>query len=156
MKGEHQLYTKAFFKSTDRNSYIPVQSGHHPRWLRNIPKGKFTRIRRNCTFDNDYATQAELVKIQFVENRYKPHLLEKTIEEVGMSTQDAYLVPTAKQQDPKHEWGFISSYHEQYHEIEFLLLKNTGTCYAWIGCWVMSCQQVHLLYIERPVPFGIR
>lgn len=77
MKGEHQLYTKAYFKSTDRNSYIPVQSGHHPQWLRNIPKGQFTRIRRNCTFDADYRTQAEYIKACFSEKGYKSQPLEK-------------------------------------------------------------------------------
>lgn len=51
-----QLITKIYFKPTDRNSYLPIYSGHHPAWLRNIPKGQFTRIRRNGTRDADFVT----------------------------------------------------------------------------------------------------
>lgn len=106
MKGENQLLTKAFFKRTNRNSYIPVQSGHYPQWLRNIPKGQFTRIRRNCTLDEDYVTQAEYINQRFVEKGYKAQPLEKLIAGMGSNSQEMYLVPKQRHQDSKHEWGF--------------------------------------------------
>lgn len=34
-----QLVTKTFFKTTDRNGYIPVDSCHHVYWLKSIPRG---------------------------------------------------------------------------------------------------------------------
>lgn len=67
MKGDDKLTTKAYFKSTDWNSYIPIQSGHHSQWLRNIPKGQFMRIQRNCTHIDDYMIQSSLIKQQFIE-----------------------------------------------------------------------------------------
>lgn len=43
-KEHSSLLTKTFFKNTDRNGYIPLDSGHHPKWLKVIPKGQFQRI----------------------------------------------------------------------------------------------------------------
>ncbi|KAM5129386.1 vomeronasal type-2 receptor 26-like [Mantella aurantiaca] len=50
--------TKSFFKETDRNSFIPTDSCHHPKWKDNIPKGQLLRMRRNCTKIEDYQTQS--------------------------------------------------------------------------------------------------
>lgn len=124
MKGESQLYTKAFFKSTHHNSYISVQSGHHPQWLHNISKGQFTHIRWNCTLDADYVTQAQYIKQWFVEKGYRARRLDKLIAEVGSNSQETCLIPKERPQDSKHEWGFISGFHEQYREIESIFKKH--------------------------------
>lgn len=39
-KNNGYLSTRTFFKSTDRNGYIPTSSCHHPQWIGNIPKGQ--------------------------------------------------------------------------------------------------------------------
>lgn len=124
MKEEDKLSTKAFFKTTDQNSYIPVQSGHHPQWLRNIPKGQFMHIRRNCSQDSDYAIQAAVIKQRFIEKGYNEPSLDKMIEEVGKSSQELMLIPKERIQNQKHEWGFISQYHKQYREIESIFKKH--------------------------------
>lgn len=62
-KDQGQLLTKTFFKSTDRNRYIPTDSCHHPNWLKAIPKGQFQRIRRNCFHLEDFQSQANILKI---------------------------------------------------------------------------------------------
>lgn len=41
-------------KNTDRNGYIPLDSGHHPKWLKAILKGQFQSIRRNCSHIEDF------------------------------------------------------------------------------------------------------
>lgn len=124
MKGTSQLMTKAYFKSTDCNSYIPVQSGHHPQWIRNIPKGQFMRIRQNCSQDTDYVLQTEQIKQRFVEKGYNEPFLDKLIGEVGSQSQQSSLIPKERQQNSKHEWGFISGFHEQYHEIETIFRRH--------------------------------
>lgn len=43
--------TKSYLKPTDKNGFIPIDSCHHPTWLKSVPKGQFKRIRRNCTED---------------------------------------------------------------------------------------------------------
>lgn len=124
MKGATNFYTKAYFKPSDRNSYIPIQSGHHPRWLRNIPKGQFMRIRRNCTEDTDYYDQASLIKQRFVEKGYKESSLNHIMQEVGNTTQNNLLEPRTRPPNKQHEWGFITGYHEQYKDVEAIFRKH--------------------------------
>lgn len=42
---EGRIYTRIHFKDTNWNSYIPISSGHHPKWLAGITKGPM-RIKR--------------------------------------------------------------------------------------------------------------
>lgn len=73
----NSLSTTVYFKPTDRNSYLPINSGHHPLWLMNIPKGQIMRIRRNCTLDSDFRAQATVIKENFVQKGYKEQQLDK-------------------------------------------------------------------------------
>ncbi|XP_056378965.1 uncharacterized protein LOC130274550 [Hyla sarda] len=46
-----QLQCKTFTKPTAKNSFIKFDSCHLPKWLINVPKGKYRRLKRNCTSD---------------------------------------------------------------------------------------------------------
>lgn len=85
------LVTKCFFKQTDLNSYLSIHSGHHPTWIKNVPKGQFIRIRRNCTLDEDYTMQAQVLKNRFVEKGYNTTILDKTINDVQKVPQRGCL-----------------------------------------------------------------
>lgn len=58
---DHRLCTKTYFNKTDRNGYIPISSGHHPRWLEAIPKSQLIRIKRNCDLEADFELQANTI-----------------------------------------------------------------------------------------------
>lgn len=73
------IITKVYFKASDQNSYLSVHSGHHPTWLQIIPKGQFTRVCRNCTFDSDFHAQSEVLKNRFIEKGYQAEILDSTI-----------------------------------------------------------------------------
>lgn len=51
----------------DSNSYLPVDSGNHPMWLKNIPKGQLSRVKRNCSEEVDFMLQAQIIKKKFME-----------------------------------------------------------------------------------------
>lgn len=65
--------------------------------------------------------QAEYIKQHFME---KAQPQEKLITEVGSNSQDSCLAPKVRRQDSKHEWGFISGFHEQNWEIEVIIKKH--------------------------------
>lgn len=83
-----RLETKVYFKMTDRNSYLPTSSGHHPLWLKNIPKGQIMRVRRNCSEDDNFILQSKTLTDRFEARGYDPHFLEKVVEEVGSVSRD--------------------------------------------------------------------
>lgn len=60
-KNLNGLSNKVYFKPTDRNSYLSIRSGHHPAWIKNIPKGQMLRVRRNCTELVDYHAQLNIL-----------------------------------------------------------------------------------------------
>ncbi|CAI9595210.1 unnamed protein product, partial [Staurois parvus] len=76
------ISTKSYFKPTDRNSFIPKDSCHLPRWLANIPRGQFLRIHRNCTNREDFITQSNILKNRFIEKGYNATSLESEINEI--------------------------------------------------------------------------
>lgn len=83
--------TKTFFKPTDRNGYFPQDSCHHPRWIKNVPKGQFRRIRKNCTSDQDYEVQSTLLLKRFQEKGNETELLETEKKKTGELTQEDLL-----------------------------------------------------------------
>lgn len=88
------LITKVYFKPTDRNSYLPIHSGHHPLWLKNISKGPS---------DADFESQTQVIKKKHMEKGYKAPHLDRVFEEVDQITQEIYLIDKGKQDDGKRE-----------------------------------------------------
>lgn len=79
---DNKLGTKVFFKPTDRNSYLPTQSGHHPLWLKNSPKGQIVRVKRNCSQTDDFNSQSKVLTERFKAKGYNPQFFDKVVEEV--------------------------------------------------------------------------
>lgn len=79
---EDLLITKTHFKEVSRNSYLPITSCHHKPWLFNIPKGQLVRIRRNCTKDADFNTQANLIGQRFVTKGYEEAQIRRHIQSI--------------------------------------------------------------------------
>ena len=61
---------KTYFKPTDRNGYIPVDSCHYHQWLRSVPQGQFLRMKRNCTRREDFDSQCQILKKRFLDKGY--------------------------------------------------------------------------------------
>lgn len=105
------LITTIYFKLTDRNSYLLLISGHHPHWLKNIPKGQFMRVRRNCTTDDDFITHSKVISDRFLQKGYKEQHLDNIVREVAETPRDVCLNDRERQPNPRQEWGFISDFH---------------------------------------------
>lgn len=75
----NKLITKTHFKSIDTNSYLSLNSCHYKSWLLNIPKGQLVRIKRNCTNETDFITQAEFVGKRFKAKGYSDDFIRQQI-----------------------------------------------------------------------------
>lgn len=88
-------------------------------WLRNIPKGQLTRIRRNCTNIEDFNTQALVIRKKFVEKGYSEENLDRIIGNVASTSREELLKDvTHPPVNNNQEWSFISGFHLQYKEVE--------------------------------------
>lgn len=83
-KNGNELYTKTFFKSTDRNGYIPMSSCHPPKWKGNIPKGQLLRLRRKCRTLEDLDAQADTLIKTFEEKGYPKKNLVNLINLINL------------------------------------------------------------------------
>lgn len=127
-----RLETKVYFKKTDRNSYLPISSGHHPLWLRNIPKGQIMRVKRNCSEDAQFLAQSKILTKRFEARGYDPEILKRVVEEVALipritCLQEANPVGSEvllAEKNHNREWGFISQFHAQYKEVEEIFKKH--------------------------------
>ena len=54
-----QLYTSLYEKPTDTHLYLHYTSSHHNPYKTKGPCGQFLRLRRICTYDDDFQANAE-------------------------------------------------------------------------------------------------
>lgn len=65
-----------YLKPTDQNAFIPLGSCHHKSWLCNIPRSYFVRLRRNCTEEEDFITQSQVLSSRFQQKGYDKSSLD--------------------------------------------------------------------------------
>lgn len=121
---DNVLELKNHFKPTDRNAYIPLGSCHHLQWLCNIPKGQFVRIRRNCTHEQEYLAQSEVLSARFVQKGYNKSDIKKHIETVRKMDRTSLVSnrPRVKQ-DETGNIRIILDYNVQYKKFEKIIRK---------------------------------
>ncbi|KAM5145534.1 uncharacterized protein ACMZJ9_012885 [Mantella aurantiaca] len=121
-----KLCTKTFFKETDRNSYIPTNSCHHPKWKVNIPKGQLLRVRRNCTKIEDYRAQSSSMVKKFIDKGYSSNKLVKLQKEIEVLDRNAILSdkPATSKYEDKFATAFLTTYSKEYKLLEESIRKH--------------------------------
>lgn len=128
---DHRLITKTFFKPTDRNRYILVDSCHYSPWLKSVPRSHLLRIRRNCTDLPDFFVQADTLKSKFVEKGYLPKVIDDEILWVSLlDRSDLTSLQPKWTPDTKFKWSFITQFSVQHKQVKdnlnchWKILKN--------------------------------
>ena len=79
------------------------------------------RVKRNCSDNNDFLSQSEILTERFKVKGYNPIFLEKIVEEVEKIPRSKCLEEKAINatcESNPNEWGFITQFHSQYKEVE--------------------------------------
>lgn len=105
-----QFTTATFFKSTDRNSYIPTDSCYHEAWLRSVPKSQLIRLRRNCSDHGEFLVQADVLIRRFLEKGYPEASLRSALDGVVLLDRSVLLRNRAPNQDRVPSIPFITTY----------------------------------------------
>lgn len=124
---ENRMKTKTFFKKTDVNSYIGYESHHHKPWIRNIPKGQFKRIQRNCTDTTDFILQAKVIKDRFLERNYREDMLDRAIAEVtaeGGNDQPNKIIIKKNKETEGIVVPFITGYSKEALTMKKAIQRN--------------------------------
>lgn len=129
----NQLITSTFFKETDRNGFISTDICHHKSWLKAVPKSQFTRLKRNCTFRENYLEEAPLLKACFVKKGYDPVDLDRVIQDVDGRDRSIMLKPWTESMHPdcpsqqashlSPAFSFFTAYSTQHYVVKDLIRK---------------------------------
>lgn len=112
--------TRNFFKPTDRNGYIPLDSCHHHTWLYNIPRGQFIRL------DLNYHSQANVLAEMFFQKVYtREHIVEEIVNAGNMyrTTLVADTDRSNKRRD-NFEYRIILDFNIQHKKFEKIILRH--------------------------------
>ncbi|XP_063315812.1 vomeronasal type-2 receptor 26-like [Pelobates fuscus] len=115
--------TKTFFKTVDVNSFIDIDSCHFKTWLSNIPKGQFMRLKRNCTDDNTFIEQSDILKKQFYQKGYEREQLHHYLRRL------TYSYGSIK----KEFFNENGEYVTMYNIINWKILNNNKMVYDLVG-----------------------
>lgn len=119
---ENTICAQNYTKSTSGNSYLHFNSCHHPRWVKNIPKSQFCRLKHNCTRLQDYETHGLLLKAKFKDKGYPDHIIEDAFQ--------YYLSENAKDKrqtstdDTTQPVRFVTQYHNRFKQMEKIFTKH--------------------------------
>lgn len=123
-----RIHAKNYCKPTAGNSYLHYNSCHHPRWLKNIPKSQFCRLRHNCTMQSDYQTQSINLKQKFIEKGYPPSLIEQAYTTYVNPDTHTHKMNSSK------DIRFTTQFHNKYKNMEHIVHKH----------WPILLQDPHL------------
>lgn len=101
-----------YLKPTAGNSFIPYQSCHHPRWISDIPRSHFHRIRRNSTKDEDYQTRGQLLTHKFLDKGYPSTLVEDAFQQYTSKPLPKPIIS-----DEPQPIQFTTQFHDCYKKL---------------------------------------
>lgn len=113
------IVSKNYIKSTAVNSYLLYNSCHNPKWINNIPKGQFCRLRQNCTRENDYVDQSLLLKKKFKDKDYPEAHVDQAFQ--------YYLKgkpPKVSHEQNNYTARFITIFHCNFKKMENILKRH--------------------------------
>lgn len=113
------------FKPTDRNAFILLESCHHNRWLRNIPRGQCIRLRRNCTQEEDFISQSQVLSTRFQQKGYDQSILENEIEKVrNIESNTLSLNISGISQNTTTQMRMILDFNFQHKKFEKIVQRH--------------------------------
>lgn len=107
----------------DSNSYLDFPSGHYDRWKRNVPFGQFRRIHKNCTDNNMFELQANVILERFEAKGYPKGLLKSAYTRAKNLSQVLCLRPKPPK-PPVERNNYITTYRSSHQEIHKILQKH--------------------------------
>ena len=122
-KDSTKLYSNLYRKSTDRNTILHGDSFHPIALKRSLPVSQFNRIRRICTKDTDYRTQAEDLSNRFQQRHYKTEWISAARCKFETVTQKQSLERT-RAKKLEHRINCIIDYSPLGKDFEKIIKKH--------------------------------
>jgi hypothetical protein len=122
------ISTSVHYKPTDSHSYLLFSSSHPQSTKCSIPFSQFLRLRRICSSDSDFHTQAQLMLSFFLARGYPEELCRDALHRAGaipraqaLTTTTTTHTTTSKTDDRPI---LVITFHPHNLPVKNILLKN--------------------------------
>ena len=88
INSNRELYTTLYEKPTDTHLYLHYTSSHHAPSKTKGPYGQYLRLRRICTYDDDFNSNAEKLTSYYLKRGYPQKALTKHYKRASKFTQN--------------------------------------------------------------------
>lgn len=114
------IHAQNYNKTMAGNSYLHFKSCHHPRWVGNIHKSKYYRLKHNCT--RDFDTHGQHFRQKFLDKGYPSTVVDEAF--TFYTHNDAVVVRNAKTTLSAQLLRFTTNFHTQFRWIEHIFQKH--------------------------------
>ncbi|OCU00192.1 hypothetical protein XELAEV_18005966mg [Xenopus laevis] len=120
---ENSLRTHLYRRETDCNGFIPYNSGHHRKWLNNIPRGQFGNIKRNCSSIKDYQQNCDILEKDFIDKGYDTKVIQNARKQMDDTNRTDLLATNTKKKELQSV-PFITKFSKGGYKLSNVLRKH--------------------------------
>ncbi|CAJ0931890.1 unnamed protein product [Ranitomeya imitator] len=116
------IYTDLFRKNTAANGLLDFKSFHPHHLKKNLPTGQFHRIRRNCTLQSDFCSQAKALSTRLQARGYPRSIIKNALQQTKSIPRTQLLKPRNRKVD--NELRYITTFHNHWKEVSELFRRH--------------------------------
>ena len=116
------LFTTLYEKPTDTHLYLHYTSSHNPPCKNKGPYGQYLRLRRICTKDTDFDTNAKKLTGYYLKRGYPLKMLKKHYQRASRYSQDELL--EIKHKSEKTTPVMVTNYNPENPNIRNMINRN--------------------------------
>ena len=121
MEDNGSLSTNLYCKPSSAHQYLNKQSSHPPHTIKSIPKSQFIRIRRICSFIEDYSENVKIFTKIFLKRGYKLKNLNKIAIEVSNMNRDELLEDKVKVKNDRIP--LVITWHHHLKDLPYIVQR---------------------------------
>ena len=112
-KVSNRINTNLYTKPTDAHNYLSYKSCHPRNCKSAIPYSQFLRLKRICSKEEDFLTNARQMAGYFIKANYPPQVIQKSFSKAYHIDRSTLLGQKPKEKDEEEDKGvfLITTYH---------------------------------------------
>ena len=118
------ISTSIHYKPTDSHSYLLFTSNHPSSTKCSIPYSQFLRLRRICTSESDFLSQARIMTTFFEKRGYSKQICHSALEKAHSICRSDALSPAEPNVSPSERPILVLTYHQHNLPVKKILQKH--------------------------------
>ena len=124
MKGTNRITTTLYTKPTDTHQYLHSSSCHPRHCKTSIPYSQALRLRRICSDDSDFSSQARLLKNHLVTRGHSSRTVQLAINRVRSLSRSDVLKQKTEHRHATNRVPLVTTFHPSLPPLRTILHSN--------------------------------